>query len=107
MSRSKKTAEEKAIIAEARKRSPRCRRCNKQMEPAYEYFTVYKKYEDGSGFRSILRVAGVRYYGYSPDGLFCSLRCGYEAGVIAARRGVQVAKEVTVLVELVETGESK
>jgi len=57
-----------------------CRLCGKVMRPAVEWRPA-KPGEDAVRRFAMLGEAEVParvlYYGYGPEGLFCSLRCGY------------------------------
>ena len=63
----------------------RCRECGRVMRPEVEWKTFVVG-EDGVCRPLPERVpVRVLYYGYCPEGLFCSLRCGYMFAVAAAK----------------------
>jgi len=65
----------------------RCRHCNVPLEPVVVEWEPVGPGEPGffrrdiEGGRRRCRPVRVAAYGYGDEGLFCTLRCGYEHGV--------------------------
>ena len=61
-------------------RRPRCRFCNKRLQPAEKYENERVDTTDGFYYRYV-KTGLAEGYGYAALNLFCTLRCGFRWAV--------------------------